>query len=70
MSDVKIGLRSKLLIGAFGLLIVAGCVPVGYYDHPAYDYSGSGVVVQYESYGRPYYGRPYYGPPRHHRHWR
>jgi hypothetical protein len=53
VTDVKIGLRSKLLIAAFGLLTVAGCVPVGYYEQPAYGYGGTGVVVQYESYGRP-----------------
>jgi len=67
VSGLKVGHRSKLLIAAFGLLVIVGCVPVGYYDNCAYGcYSGSGVIVQYDSYGgRPYYGRPYYG----HRHW-
>jgi hypothetical protein len=74
VSGSKIETRSKLLIAALGLLVVAGCVPVGYYDQGPYGYGGStGVVVDYNTYrGGPYYGRPaYHGRPAYYsdRHW-
>lgn len=69
MSGLKIGTRGKLLIAALGLLVSAGCAPVGYYDAYPYGYS-SGAVVYYQ----PYPSRSYYhGHGGHHHrrsHWR
>jgi len=77
VSGLKIGTRSKLVIAALGLLVMAGCVPVshGYYDpypygYSPYGYSSGAVVLNYQSYSRPRHGHRHWDRGRGHRHWR
>jgi hypothetical protein len=70
---LKIETQGKLLIAALGLLMMTGCVVApsqGYYDPYPYGYSSGGVVLNYQSYSRPYHSHRHWDRGRGHRHWR